>query len=634
MSLRKRILVLLATVVVVFSVCAWAIHRWVIYPGFERLEIEQSERDARRAQDAIANEIEHLHAFCLDWAAWDDTYDFCASKNPQYIEANLSATAFENGNFALAYVFDAQGHLIFGEYRDPSRDGAVATLDALPARDWPTDHPLFASRDLGGGVSGLLVTDGEPFLVSSHPVVTSQKTGPSRGWLVMGLPLNASRVQALGAQTRVDFSIRPISSTSIDRDGRSALDAIARGEPFVTREADTDHRLTYCALADIAGAPAFLLRATGPRQVSAHARAVLRFALLSTVIAVACVSAAFLFVLQRSIVSPISKLTDHVVEIGRRNDLSKRLRLERADEIGILSREFDSMVERVAQSRAELLDAAREGGMSEVATGVLHNIGNVLNSVNVSAGMVSRRFDGPVWHDLERALLLLRQHADDLAAFLTTDAKGRHLPAFLVALEQSLGSERTVVHGELHELRQGLDHVRELIQAQQDLARQAGVYEDVSLIEQIDAAWRITCAKGNATTVRFERRCDVERMQVHKHKLLQILVNLLRNAVDSVARTPKSQGSVHVLVTRDGDEHVRIEVLDDGKGIAPENLTRIFNYGFSTKPDGHGFGLHSSALAAREMSGSLHAEGGSELGGARFVLRLPTHAPHSAPIAL
>lgn len=634
MSLRKRILFLLSTVVILFTVCAWAIQRWVIYPGFERLEIEQSERDARRAQEAIENEIAHLDSFCLDWAAWDDTYDYCVRRNPEYVAGNLSPAAFENGNFALVYLFDARGKLVWGEYRDPARQHALSHVEALPARDWPLDHRLFQTAEPGAGVSGLVVTELGPFLVSSRPVLTSQKIGPQRGWLVMGLPLQAPRVGALTAQTRVDFSVHSVDAGLPDAESKAAFRELARTRGFVTRDVDDDQRRTYRVLTDIAGEPKFLLRAVGPRQVSAQARAVLRFALLSTAFAIAVVSTAFLFVLQRSIVSPISKLTHHVVEIGRSNDLSKRLQLDRADELGILSREFDAMVERLARSRAELIDAAREGGRSEVATNVLHDIGNVLNGVNVAAGMLSERFDAQVWRDLERVLELMTQHASHFGEYLTSDPKGRQLPAFLAALGTHLDRERGVVHGELRELREGLEHVRELIHAQQDLARQTGVYEDVSLELQIDAAWRITCAKGNAKNVEFRRHCGVARMQVHKHKLLQILVNLMRNAVDAVARTADSSGLVQVLVVADGDDAVRIEVIDDGVGIAPDDLTRIFNYGFSTKRDGHGFGLHSCALAAREMGGSLRAESGAEGRGARFVLWLPTQAPRSAPLAL
>ena len=122
----------------------------------------------------------------------------------------------------------------------------------------------------------------------------------------------------------------------------------------------------------------------------------------------------------------------------------------------------------------------------------------------------------------------------------------------------------------------------------------------------------------------------VPPVNVEKHKILQILINLLRNAKNACDESGRADKRLTVRV-RNGRERLKISVIDNGVGIAPENLTRIFNHGFTTRKDGHGFGLHSGALAAREMGGSLTADSAGPGQGAAFTLELPLTAPEERP---
>ena len=117
-------------------------------------------------------------------------------------------------------------------------------------------------------------------------------------------------------------------------------------------------------------------------------------------------------------------------------------------------------------------------------------------------------------------------------------------------------------------------------------------------------------------------------MAVDKHSVLQILLNLLRNAEEAIDDAGKPEKLIRVRIRRYGDDRVRIEVSDTGVGLAPENLTRIFAHGFTTKPHGHGFGLHSGALAAKQLGGALWAESDGPGLGATFTLELPTDRRH------
>jgi len=115
---------------------------------------------------------------------------------------------------------------------------------------------------------------------------------------------------------------------------------------------------------------------------------------------------------------------------------------------------------------------------------------------------------------------------------------------------------------------------------------------------------------------------DLPEIVVDKHKLRQILVNLICNAKNACDESVRAEKVLTVRVAHP-QGRLQISVSDNGVGIAQENLTRIFNHGFTTRKDGHGFGLHSGALAAKEMGGALLAESDGPGKGARFTVDFP-----------
>jgi len=270
----------------------------------------------------------------------------------------------------------------------------------------------------------------------------------------------------------------------------------------------------------------------------------------------------------------------------------------------------------------QLLLASRHAGMAEVATNVLHNVGNVLNSVNVSASLVAERIRKSKSAGLTRVSALLTEHAADLAGFLG-GAQGRHLPAYLQELAAELESEREAAVAELSALRSNVEHIKEIVAMQQGYAKRGGITDIVDIRTLVEDSLRMNEGAFSRHGVTVERDfTEVPPIQVDKHKVLQILVNVIRNAKYACAEMKGGRKRVTVRV-RATAEALFIAVIDTGVGIPPENLQRIFNHGFTTRRDGHGFGLHSSALAAKELGGSLHAESAGRNQGATFTLTLP-----------
>ena len=279
--------------------------------------------------------------------------------------------------------------------------------------------------------------------------------------------------------------------------------------------------------------------------------------------------------------------------------------------------------EQLKQTHKQLLVFSRQAGMSEIATNVLHNVGNVLNSVNISTGLIVESVKKSRASSLARVVVLLQVHAHDLGDFLTNDSRGKHVPAHLTQLSEHLMAEHEAMVGELDLLRRNVEHIKEIVAMQQNYATFGGMKEMINVVNLVEDSLRMNEGALSRHRVKVVREfSDVPAMNVEKHKILQILVNLIRNAKYACDEPGRVDSRLTVRVAN-GDDWVRISVMDNGIGIPPENLTRIFNHGFTTRKEGHGFGLHSGALAAKEMGGSLTVQSDGPGQGATFTLELP-----------
>jgi signal transduction histidine kinase len=279
---------------------------------------------------------------------------------------------------------------------------------------------------------------------------------------------------------------------------------------------------------------------------------------------------------------------------------------------------------RLSELHRSLLDVSRQAGMAEVATGVLHNVGNTLNSVNVSAGLVAERLRNLRVGNLAKATELLCEHAGDAGTFLSTDPKGQQLPGYLKALSEQFTRDRDGLLTEVRNLSECVEHIKAIVSMQQEHARSGGVLEQVPVPQLIDDALRLHAVSFERLGIQVRTEyAEVPPVLVDRHKLLQILLNLLSNARHALLDSGRPDKQLTLRVVRAEGERLRIEVKDNGVGVAPENLERLFTQGFTTKKGGHGFGLHSSALAAGELKGSLTCTSAGPGEGATFTIELP-----------
>lgn len=659
MSLASKIFLILSAVVALYALTDYAVQRVTLTRSFQALERADAQRDADRVVGAIQEEQARLDQLCKGRASWYGTDCFLLGmrsarsfpfQNPlllhqasRFAEAHLSPSSFERDGLDLLFVVDPSGRVLWSRIQDP------ATQEVISLRDFPRNrlgrsHPLLArglieekdSAKVGASLRdvdrkrGIFLTERGPMLASSHPIAKQDAQAETLGTIIVGRFLGPELVDALSRRSKVDFDLWSLDGKPLPEPERRALDIVSSGaaQPFV-REHDERLLHAYAIVPDILKAPGLLVRANLDRRVSEMGSTAARYALVSTVTIGLLMLLVLLALIQRTVLQPITTLTRNAVAFGKTEDATIGFDLRRDDEVGILSREFDNMLAKLARSRAELVRTARAAGMSEIATGILHNVGNVLNSVNVSASLVGRKTRELGVDDLEALSRILAEHAQDLASFVQDDPRGKHLQPFVGALAKEMRQAREGIDQELSTLELGIAHIRELIESQQSFVGRSGVVEAVRLEEQLEEALRIS-EKALAPDGRLEvvrEYAELPPVRVDRHKLLEILVNVLQNARQAMAGAGTPERRI-VLRTSDLGERVRLEVIDNGPGIDPGNLVRIFNLGFTTRADGHGVGLHASANSAKELRGVLRAESAGLGHGATFVLELPKHPEH------
>ncbi|ALI10115.1 MULTISPECIES: DAHL domain-containing protein [Pseudomonas] len=276
------------------------------------------------------------------------------------------------------------------------------------------------------------------------------------------------------------------------------------------------------------------------------------------------------------------------------------------------------------EAERELVDAARMAGMAEIATNVLHNVGNVLNSVNISAELVTRKLRSSKTLGLTKAVNMMNEHAEDLGRFITLDEKGRLLPRYFNELVDSIAAEQRLLIDELAQLTKSIDHIKEIVTTQQTYAGAARLIEPLNVSDLFEDALRMNSgalSRHHVTVIKDYQ--DVPAIMGDKHRLLLILINLISNAKFAMSHISEHPREMTLGIRILDETQLSLSVKDRGEGISPENLARIFNHGFTTRKDGHGFGLHSCALAAVEMNGRLHVHSDGPGQGALFTLEIP-----------
>ncbi len=311
------------------------------------------------------------------------------------------------------------------------------------------------------------------------------------------------------------------------------------------------------------------------------------------------------------------RVRERTAELEQANQRLSTLHAELEQRVKDRTRELE-------QAQAALVDSARQAGMAEIATNVLHNVGNVLNSLNVAVGLVGQRLRQSRLPGLSKSVALLREHTGDLPRFLTDDPKGRLLPDYLHTLGETLSGEQREMQGELEQMVKSIDHLKDIVATQQSYAGSRQIVAPVRVQDLVDDALRMNAGALSRHHVRVEQDiAPMPELTLDRHRALQILVNLISNAKQAMDAEDAFGHRLRISAHQDERGTLHLAVQDEGDGVAPEHLDKIFAHGFTTRAQGHGFGLHSCVQAAHEMGGELRVHSPGHGQGATFTLVLP-----------
>jgi len=343
-------------------------------------------------------------------------------------------------------------------------------------------------------------------------------------------------------------------------------------------------------------------------------RSVTALALMGIIVLLAIV---WIRTLRRRVESRTRQLSKEILE-------HQRTEAELNEKTSLLQNEIEERKRiqiEVENIHRQLVDASRQAGQAEVAVNVLHNVGNVLNSVNISTTIVTDRIRKLRPGNIAKAADLIEERN---GTFSSTDEKGQQLIQFLRQVATHWTTEQQSLLTELRSLGLNIEHIKEIVVTQQAYAKRVGIFEKISISEIVENAIKVHSAAYARHSIEVVRDYeDCPEAVTDKHKILQILVNFFQNAKYACDEGGKAEKIVTVLIRHSQPDRFCVTVADNGIGVAPENLTRIFTHGFTTRKDGHGFGLHSAALAAKEMGGSVVVQSEGLGKGASFTLELP-----------
>jgi sensor domain CHASE-containing protein len=615
-KLYSKVVLVLCAVFVAYGLIDLTVQKRVILPSFESLEADAAVTDMERVTRALDRELTQLMTFSADWGNWIDTYQYVQRRNEEFIEANMTPSFLNSSGIEAVALVDAAGDFIWRQGYDADEheplDYAFLAETGLGA-----EHPLLPAIAAGERNQGIIVTEHGPMLLTVSPILDGNGRGPHRGAVLMGRLLSAKRIAQLAEQAQVQLAVRVTGSPFVSYSAPAASATKTR----IVRRADVNE--VYRPVNDVFGRNALMLRIDVPRAISAKGQAATRFALGSLLVVGIAVLCALILAIRQMILRPVSRMTRHAVQIAERDDLTVRLALERDDELGILAKEFDKMVDKLEDARRRLVDHSFEAGAAQIASGVLHNVGNAMTPLSVTVAALQKRLREAPADDINLVLGELDKTGD-------SGDRRADLEEFLRLTSRELAAAITQARAEADMVVRQAEVIQQALTQQLRSSHAAPVIESVKVPDLIERAVEMVPTPLRpflAIHVDAELQ-SLRSVQVARITLQQVFQNLIQNACEAMRDTGRAQGNLYVTggITKSPEgERLVLRFRDDGAGVPAENLPRLFERGFSTKSreSNSGIGLHWCANALNALGGGLRAESAGPGRGASFLVTIP-----------
>ncbi|NLH18309.1 MAG: HAMP domain-containing protein [Phycisphaerae bacterium] len=626
MSLRKKVLWVLGVTFALAMIGNIELTRSIVITDYQQLEKQYATTNVNRAWAALEDEIARIAMVAGDWAQWDDTRDFVLGKKPEYTASNLTDSALATIQANLLMYWNVAGTLV-----------SAKGVNLKDKTDWPipatvnqaivNQRQLFDLHEVSDLKTGVIHTSEGPLLIASRPITSSAVEPPIYGTLVVGRFLEEALLSKLARQTQLDLCIA--DRTAIREAGtEKALRELTESNPKAIVIEDSEQLIGYHVICDLAERNNLVLQVHMPRDIVNQGMASVRFFLVSLGWVGFLVCVILWFLLQILVLNPLHRLADHLSTLRQTQDLTSQIAVSSSDEMGTLTREFNELTSQLYQARKQLNDQAFWSGMSEMASGVLHNLRNALTPITTEIESLCQQVE-------QVPVQRLRQAINELASPATEPDRKEKLTRFVDSGRDAMIDLIAQIHGHLEGISQPMAQVDQILADQQQFCSNPSTMDHVKPAELIQDALTLigTERLGPAEVILNPSLDTIGPIPMARIQMVQVLSNLLINAGESIRMTRRSQGHIvldAILETKDSVSVCHLRVRDDGNGFSPEVQNRLFERGFSTKGKSNwGLGLHWCSTVLNGMHGRIYAESDGPGKGATFHVEWPVEVPEN-----
>ncbi len=353
MKLRNKTLGFIGMILLCMIFVQYEVSQIILMGSFTRLEDQYIRNNVGTATNNLQDDINKLDDIVKDWATWDDTYSFIDQLNDNYKRSNVIDVTFKNLKINLMLFVNSNGRIVYGKAFDDKGNEKSVPLELTKLS---VNDPFIKHNDTESFVSGIIMLSVGPMLVASRPILTSESKGPIRGTLVMGRFLDQAEIERLSGITHRPLSIYRFDDIAMPSDFSEARISLLKNMTLFVKPLNGESIAGYKILNDIYGNPAIILRVDSSREFYRQGQATMWY-FIESILAIGIVFGVItMFFLERSVLSPLSDLSNNVSRIEKSGDICERVMIKKKenDELSNLAEDINGMLGSLEQSTEKL----------------------------------------------------------------------------------------------------------------------------------------------------------------------------------------------------------------------------------------------------------------------------------------